>query len=116
MAFRFEYYENVIAKHHLNKIDWRQSAQWAFQNHFNNDAYTIASVRMIDDNTVEIIKRKDQNKGFFFRLGFDQTGLYERVIINRAEPSVSVDRMDVNWWLPEPFLGQRDLFYVDNKE
>ena len=42
--------------------------------------------------------------------------MYERVIINRKEPSVAVDRMDINWWLPEPFLGQRDLFYVENRE
>ena len=21
--------------------------------------------------------------------------------------------MDANWWISEPFLGQRDLFYVD---
>ena len=58
MAFRFEYYENVIAKHHMNKIDWRQCAMWAFHNHFGNDAYTIASIKMLDDNTVEIIKCK----------------------------------------------------------
>jgi len=51
-----------------------------------------------------------------FRLGFDQTGLYERVIINRDEESVVVDRMDVNWWIKEPFLGQRDLFYNDENK
>ena len=45
MAFRFEYYENMIAKHHMKKIDWKQSAIWAFNNRFNKDAYTIASVR-----------------------------------------------------------------------
>ena len=59
MAFRFEYYENMVAKHHMNKVDWRQSAIWAFGNNLNNDAYTIASIKMIDSDTVEIIKRKD---------------------------------------------------------
>mmetsp|Transcript_31166 Transcript_31166/g.47681 ORF Transcript_31166/g.47681 Transcript_31166/m.47681 type:complete len:109 (-) Transcript_31166:38-364(-) len=52
----------------------------------------------------------------FFKFGFDQTGLYERVVINRKDKTVAVDRMDANWWIPEPFLGQRDLFYMDNKD
>ena len=49
-------------------------------------------------------------------MGCDQLGLYERVIINRKEATVAVDRMDANWWIPEPFLGQRDLFYVEKKD
>ena len=24
--------------------------------------------------------------------------------------------MDANWWIAEPFLGQRDLFYVDEAD
>ena len=68
---RFEYYENVISKHHLNKIDWRQCALFAFLDKTNKADVTIASVKMLDANRVEIIKRKDQNKGFFFNLGFD---------------------------------------------
>ena len=24
--------------------------------------------------------------------------------------------MDANWWIPEPFLGERDLFYVEKKD
>ena len=49
-------------------------------------------------------------------MGFDQKGLYERVIVNRQDASIAVDRMDANWWIAEPFLAQRDLFYVDPKE
>ena len=113
---RFEYYENVISKHHLNKVDWRQAGMWAFLNNTNKADYTIASVKMLDDNTVEIIKRKDQNKSFLFRMGFDQLGLYERVIINRKKCQVDVDRIDCNWWIPEPFLGQRDTFYVEESD
>ena len=30
--------------------------------------------------------------------------------------SVAVDRMDANYWISEPFLGQRDLFYVENAD
>ena len=72
---------------------------------------------MIDSDTVEIIKRKDQNKNFLYsKLGMDQTGLYERVIINRKDASVAIDRMDANCWIAEPFLGQRDLFYVENAD
>ena len=116
LTFRFEYYENVVTKHHLKKIDWRQAAQWAFYNKLNSADTTIASVKQIDEDTVEIVKRVDQNKNMFFNLGFDQRGLYERVIINRKDNSVAVDRLDANWWQPKPFLGQRDLFYVETKD
>ena len=43
-------------------------------------------------------------------------GLYERVIINRKEGTTVVDRIDANWWIAEPFLGQRDLFYTETRE
>ena len=114
-GFRFEYYENVISKHHLKKCTWNQAAQWAFMNGIPNANTTIASVKMIDADTVEIIKRKDQNRGFYYNTGlFDQKGIYERVIINRKENTVAVDRLDANWWIKGPFLGQRDLFYPES--
>ena len=115
-TFRFEYYENVPSKHHLNKVDWKQSAVWAFNNGLGSANTTIASIKMIDADTIEVVKRNDQNKGFFYNMGADQQGVYERVIINRNDKSVAVDRMDINWWIPEPFLAQRDLFYVDKKD
>ena len=59
MVFRFEYFENVISKHHLNKIDWTQSANWAFLTNTSGNDWTIARVRQIDEDQVEIIKRKD---------------------------------------------------------
>ena len=71
MTFRFEYYENVINKHHLKWIDWRQCATWAWYNNLSNNDVTVASVRMIDSDTVEIIKRRDQNKSLKYKLGFD---------------------------------------------
>ena len=72
---------------------------------------------MIDNDTVEIIKRKEQKTGYFYKkFGWDQHGLYERVIIDRKEATVAVDRMDANWWIPEPFLGQRDLFYIETAD
>tara|TARA_B110001450_G_C17268282_1_gene338414 strand:- start:163 stop:519 length:357 start_codon:yes stop_codon:yes gene_type:complete len=113
ISYRFEYFENVISKHHLNKIDWRQSAKWAFNNKLGQQNVSIASIKQLDNDNVEIIKRFDQNRGYLYNMGFDQYGLYERVIINRKDFSVAVDRMDANWWIAEPFLGQRDLFYVD---
>ena len=116
ITYRFEYYENVISKHHLNRIDWRQAAIWAFKNRLNRAEVTVASTRMIDDDTVEIIKRVDQNKTFRYQWGFDQLGLYERVIINRKENTVSVDRLDANWWIAQPFLGQRDHFYIEKDD
>ena len=71
-------------------------------------------MRFHEGLAVEIIKRKDQNKTFLFNSGFgDQKELYERVIINRKDNTVAVDRLDANWWIPEPFLAQRDLFYPE---
>ena len=116
LTMRFEYYENVVNKHHLNKVDWRQAAQWAFMNNLNKSGWTVADVQQVDDNTVQIIKRRDQKRSFFYNLGFDQRGLYERVTINRADNSVAVDRIDGNWWHEQPFLGQRDLFYLTNSD
>ena len=49
-------------------------------------------------------------------MGFDQTGLFERVIINRAENSVAIDRIDANTWTEKPFLGQRDYFYIETDD
>ena len=114
-GIRFDYFENVISKHHLKKCSWTQAAQWGFLNHTNNlGKYSIARVKQIDADTVEIIKRKDQNKTFLFNTGiFDQKEIYERVIINRKDNTVAVDRLDANWWIPEPFLAQRDLFYPE---
>ena len=71
IAYRFEYFENVISKHHLNKIDWRQSALWAFSNRLGKADVTIASIKQLDNNQVEIIKRIDQNRGFLYNMGFD---------------------------------------------
>ena len=49
-----------------------------------------------------------------YKWGHDQEGVYERVIVNRAENTVVIDRMDSNWWHDNIFLGQRDLFYVED--
>ena len=71
-------------------------------------------MRQIDADTIEIIKRRDQNLGMGFRwLGLTQQGLYERVTINRKEQTTAIDRMDANWWQPSAFIGRRDLFYKE---
>ena len=38
------------------------------------------------------------------------------MIIDRKAATVAVDRMDANWWIAEPFLAQRDWFYVESKD
>ena len=53
--------------------------------------------------------------GWGFSWGYDQKGLYERVIVNRKERTTAVDRLDVNWWQSEAFLGRRDLFYPETR-
>ena len=74
-------------------------------------------MRQLDADTVEIVKRRDQNFGFFYKyFGSTQKGFYERVIIDRKKKTVAVDRIDGNWWHDEPFMGRRDLFYIENRE
>ena len=41
--------------------------------------------------------------------------MYERVTIDRKNESVSVDRIDENYWHEKPFLGRRDLFYKNDE-
>ena len=66
-SFRFETYENVVTKHHLgSNLDWASGARWAFLNKLNDGNTTVCSVRQVDADTVEIIKRKDQEMGFAF--------------------------------------------------
>ena len=36
--------------------------------------------------------------------------------IDRKKCSVAVDRIDKNYRIDEPFLGQRDLFFVSTKD
>ena len=85
-------------------------------NKLNDANTTVCSVRQINSDTVEIVKRRDQNLGMGFKwLGSDQKGLYERVTINRKERTTSIDRMDASWWQPEPFIGRRDLFYMESR-
>ena len=42
--------------------------------------------------------------------------MYQRVIINRKEQSVAVDRLDINWLHDQPFLGRRDLFMTGKQD
>ena len=101
-SFRIETNENVVTKHHLGSaLDWAQGARWAFLNRLTDANVTVCSVRQIDADTVEIIKRRDQKMGFAFNyLNFDQKGVYERVTVNRKERTTAIDRMDANWWQP----------------
>ena len=85
MVFRFEYFENVISKHHMKGVDWRQAARWGFHNNLGKAGWTIASVKMLGDDKVEIVKRHDISLPFAFTWGRDQLGVYERVIIDRSQ-------------------------------
>lgn len=67
-SFRFETYENAVVKHHLSgNLSWTQSARWAFMNNLNDKDTTVCHVKQIDADTVEIVKRRDQNLGLFYR-------------------------------------------------
>ena len=110
-SFRFETYENAIIKHTLSRVHWTQAAQWAFHRNVDKKDWTIASVRQLDENRIEIVKRRDFNKSICYKMGWDQQNVFERVIIDRSDKSVAVDRLDINWLRDEPFLAKRDLFF-----
>jgi len=63
--FRFEYFENVVSKHHLNNISFGQAAHVSALNMykktgmFGGNAMSVCNVRMVDDDTFEIIKRSN---------------------------------------------------------
>ena len=118
MTFRFEVSQNIVTKHHLGNsgiISWEQVSNWAVMNDAGKT--TICSVNQIDDDTIEIVKRHDVKFGFCYNvLGWDAYRLYERVTVNRAAKSVAIDRIDANWWINEPFMGRRDLFYLEKRE
>lgn len=118
MSFRFEAHENVVTKHHLGKkIHWTQAARCEFMKHLSNPKVTICSVKQLDEDTVEILKRFDKKHGFSYKyFGSDQKGFYERVTINRKTATVASDRLDVNWWHDKPFIGRRHTFYIENRE
>lgn len=118
MSFRFETHSNVVTKHHLgSKLHWSQAARWAFLNHNEHKDWTVVHVKQIDADTVELVRRRDQNLGLFFRyFGTTQKGFYERVTVNRKTQQTAIDRIDGNWNNDEPFLGRRDLFYVEDRE
>ena len=75
--FRFEYFENVIAKHHLNNVSWKSAAEQSAVNKkyktgmFSSGEMTICNVRMVDNDIVEIIKRRNQKTPMFFKWGVD---------------------------------------------
>jgi hypothetical protein len=58
-SFRPETLENVITKHTISKVEWQQPAIWAFKDKLKHPDVTIASIKMIDEDTVEIVKRID---------------------------------------------------------
>ena len=58
-SFRFETYENIITKNHMRGVQWQQAARWGFTHLLTHKDVTVASVRQIDADTIEIIKRKD---------------------------------------------------------
>ena len=117
VSFRFEYFENLVTKHHLGgSMQWEQAAKWAVANGNKDSNTVVCSVKQLDADTVEIVKRKDQNFGLLYRyLGCTQKGLYERVTINRKERTTAVDRIDGNFWAETPFMGRRDLFYMESR-
>lgn len=75
--FRFEYFENVISKHHLNNINWQAAAGQSVTNMkfktgwFGSGQMTICNVRMVDEDTLEIIKRRNNKIPMFFKCGID---------------------------------------------
>lgn len=68
VSFRFEYFENLVTKHHLSAgLQWEQAAKWAVANKNKDSNTLVCSVKQLDADTVEIVKRTDQNLGLLYR-------------------------------------------------
>ena len=117
-SFRVQTHENCVVKHHLDKnIKWSQPARWAWNNHLGQAGWSVQSVKQLSPDVVQIVKRKDQNFGFWYKyFGSDQQGFYERVTIDRKNNTVAIDRLDGNWVEAEPFIGRRDYFYFEQRD
>ena len=96
---------------------WQQAAVWAWHEHMDKADTTIVSVRQLDKDTIEIMKRLgDKKPGLMQRMwGTDEKGLFQRVTINRRTGTVDIDRMDNNFWAQSPFVGMRDHFYIEDR-
>ena len=118
MTFRFEYFQNIVTKHHMGpseKIPWEQAATWAWKNDLKKA--TICKVEQISPDEVMVLKRYDRKLGkAYWWFNQDSTKQYERIIINRADKTVAIDRIDTQFWRPKPFLGRRDFFYLEKRE
>ena len=63
--FRFEFFENVVTKHHLNNCNFNKAAHQAAVKMYHKNGWfsgsdmTVCHTRMVDEDTVEIIKRRN---------------------------------------------------------
>jgi hypothetical protein len=108
MGFRLDTHENVVLKGIMKGCDWKMAAKAMFNQNLNKT--TIVHVKQIDSDTVEILKRFNKGPSYLYSIGGAQTGLFERVTINRNKTTVAVDRMDGSVAFDEPYVGLRDLF------
>lgn len=118
MSFRFELHENIATKHHLGQdVHWSQAAMWAFKNATHDKKnMTVCSVKQLDADTVEIIRRADVKPNMrYSKLGWAQSGFYERVTVNRREHTTRIDDMNRDTWQEQPYIGMSDLFYVEQR-
>ena len=94
--FRFEYHQNFVTKHHLGssqKLSWDQAAAYAWNKDANKA--TICRVEQTSPDEISILKRYDKRHGRLYNwFNFESLGHYERVIINRAEKTIAIDRID----------------------
>lgn len=82
-TFRFETFQNFPTKHYLKGVTWEQAAKASFKDHNGDKDWTVVNMKQISDDEVEIIKRRDANKTFSYKMGYDQNRLYQRVTLNR---------------------------------
>ena len=67
-SVRMELHENMVTKHHLGKdLHWTQAARHAFESQLDNKNAAICNVRQLDEDTIEVTKRIDQNLGIKYK-------------------------------------------------
>ena len=109
MSARFETHENAVLRARYSKLTYEQAAKYAVADKLDKSNTTVAHVEQ-DGDKVIIMKRMDKPLNRWYKWGFDQKDVFQRVTIDRSDKTVAIDYFNRNWFAEEPFVAKRDLF------
>ena len=69
---RFEAFENVITKQEVSsKVNFNQIAYSSYKSKLGKKNVSLVSIKQIDKDTIQILKRVEKKRSFLYSLGFD---------------------------------------------